>query len=1157
MISKSQTLVACSALFCFLCATVHAQSSGTGQLSGEVADASGAAIRAAGVTVTNEATLQMRRLDTNAHGLYSAPLLTPGLYAIEVSSPGFASIRYNHVAVDVGSAKVLNVHLSAGNRELVEVNADLATVDTAANLGSVTDRDLVENLPLAVRNYTQILGLNVGVASEVTDAGGLGRGATSYSAGSGGFSSNGASTNDNNFQMDGADVNDIQGSGYLSRGVPVPNPDAIEEFRVSTQPYDASQGRNSGANINVVTRSGTTSFHGSLFEYFRNDAMNANTYFRKTTDQPRADLKQNQFGGTLGGPIIRPSLLGFGSYQETRQSNGLDAACTSSVSLPPLTNDRSAAGIGAVFAGQQGYFQQAFGGVGPAIAADGSNINPVALAVLQLKNPDGTYLIPTPQVIVSTSGNFDSRGLSTFSKACPYIEHQGVASTDWQMTERQRLSVHGFISNSSTLETFPPPLLGGATIPSSPFQLNDRFRTVSIAHTYIARPTLLNEFRFSFNRVRIATVQDRPFTFSSIGASVPSFDNASPLLTIANASMGGNGGNFFGGLNTFVAQDAVTYSRGRHFVHLGGGITREQDNQPILSFYGSALFLRFADFILGQNAAQNGTAAVCAFVGCGAGYSDIAYAQDTPGTIKREYRILSGNIYAQDDIRFSPRLTVNLGLRFERLGDFADKLGHNTSFYPSLADHHPSAGGTYQGYVVPANYSGPVPAGVTRLSNNYGIDGDGQNTWQPRVGFAWQLPGGDRLMLRGGYGLFRSRITADAYNQSILAPPFARLRQYQGTDTTSASLTLQQPFPSFADALPSFIPYCAAGSITCTEPSALNAMARDVQPPTFHRYNFDLETRLTQALTVDLGYVGARGRHLLTQVYVDQAGLASASSPINGMTTNTLANLPFREPLPGFTVTNLSQFESIGSSLYNSLQASLRKRATRWGEFLVSYTWARDLTDVYNGTTSQHGGTILGNQGSLATNYGPDLFLRQQRVVATYLLKIPSPRGGTLRSLLGHWELAGVGVAQSGHALSITYQNQFSAYGIVNDRAQLVPNCNANGSGSAQSRLGSWFNTACFSKPAVIGDDGVATGFGNSPIGFIHGPRQTNVDASLKRAFSFREHGALEFRAESFNLFNHAQFADPDTELSSATFGQIRSTSVNPRLVQLALRLSY
>lgn len=1136
------------------------QTSGTGMLSGSVVDASGAAVRAARLVLINESTRQEREISSNELGLFTAPLLPPGNYSLAAGGAGFSETTYVHIPVDVGTTTAFRVRLQAGAKETVDVRSNPVSEDASPNMGSVTDRELMANLPLSTRNYTQVLGLNSGIASEVADAGTVGRGSTSYAAGPGGFSTSGAGTNDNNFQMDGIDVNDIQGSGQLSRGIPVPNPDAIEEFRVVTQPYDASQGRNSGAAVNVITRSGTSTLHGTLFEYLRNDVFNANSFFRKATRQARPALKQNQAGGTISGPLGVKGLTGFGTYQETRQSNGLDSSCSSSVALPPLTNDRSAAGIGAVFQGQRGYFQNAFGGVGPAIKADGSNIDPVALHVLQAKNPDGSYFISTPQTIVSTTGSIDARGLSTFSIACPYREHQGMANVDWQLNERHRFAAHGFAGNSATRSTLPTPLLGGAEIPGSPYQLGDHFRTLSIAYTWAARPTLANEARFGFNRMSTRYTQQYPFSYSGVGATVPSFDDAAPVMKIAGASFGSSVNKFAGAINTFVAQDAVAYSHGRHFVHAGGGIERVQDNQPVLNFYGAQLFLTFADFLLGMNAAQNGTAAVCAVAGCGAGYSDIAYSQDTPGTIVRAYRVLSGNFYVQDEVRLSSRLTLNAGLRYERLGDFADKLGHNTSFYPSLANPSPPATGSLQGYVVPANYEGAVPAGVTRLANNYGVNGDGQNTWQPRFGFAWLLPGSERITLHGGYGLFRSRITADLYNQSINTPPFARLRQYQGTDPVTASLTLARPLPAFTATLPSFAPYCPPTSSACTESPVFTGLAPDVVPPMFQRYSLDVETRFTRSLTFDLGYTGSAATHLLTKVLINQAGIASASNPVNGQTTTTLANLPYRVPLPGFAVKNLAQYQTSGSSFYNALQASLHERTTSFGELLVAYTWARDLTDVYGGLPSTRGGSILGDQNHPGETYGPDLFLRQHRIVVTYLVKLPSPRKGWAALVLGHWALSGVAVAQAGHALTITDQNQFSAYGISTDRAQLVAGCNPALQGSAESRLNAFFKTSCFTTPPVIGSDHVATGFGNSPIGFLRGPRQANLDAAVTRTFrlaTWREGTAVVFRGEAFNALNHAQFTDPDTELTSTTFGQVKSTAVNPRLLQLAVRVLF
>jgi hypothetical protein len=1136
------------------------QVSGSGVLAGSIADPSGRAVGGALIRITSETTAFTRTLESDHHGYYIAPLLPPGDYTVTVTEAHFAPLVTRQVHVGVSETEALDVRLStvADTQQVSVSSSELGQESAAA--GTVTSHELVTNLPLSSRNYSQIIGLNPGVGGEVADAGALGRGDTSYSAGPTGFSANGAATNDNNFQMNGADVNDIEGGAFISRGVPVPSPDAIEEFRVSTQPYDASFGRNSGANVNLVTRSGTSSVHGSAFEYLRNDALNANTYFRNATGQGRGVLKQNQVGGTLSGPVLTPRVLAFLAYQETRQSNGIDITCADSLSLPPLTNDRSAAGIGAVFAGQRGYFQNAFGGVGPAIAPDGSNISSVALAVLQRKNADGSYLIPTPQVIVSATGNFDARGLATISLPCHYTEHQGNVNADWQPTQRSRLSLRSFAANSSESETLPTALLGGSTLPGAPYHITDRFRSGTITHTYVFNSNLLSQFEFGFNRVAANDTQAYPFTFSSVGATVPTFDNAVPQLEIASVTTGGEGEAFTGAITTFSLQDTLTYTRGRNFIHLGGGMVRNQENQPEVQFRAAAVFLQFSDFLLGQDAAQNGTAAVCAFYGCGAGYSDIAYAGDLAGQSQREYRILSGNTYMQDNLRLTAHLTLNFGLRYERLGDFSDRLGHNVSFFPSLADPNPPATGSVQGYVVQANYPGAVPAGITRLHNNYALDGDGQNTWQPRAGLSWRMLS-DRAVLHAGYGLFRSRLTGDPYNQSSVSPPFTLLRQYQGTDPVSASLSLAQPLPPVTVSLPAFTPYCPPTAPSCNlNPQVYVGFAADAEPPYYQHYSSDVQTALTSTLTFDVGYAGSRGTHLVTETFPNQAGLASPSNPIRGVTTNTLANLPFRVPVAGFTTNNLGIIATSGSSWYNALQSSLHKQTTRSGELLVSYTWARLLADSYGGTDAQHGGTLLGNQLQHSISYGPDSFLREQRIVVSYLLNLPSPRRGVLRAALGNFHVSGVTTAQSGHRLSVTYQNQFSVYGVKNDRAELVEGCNPGLSGSAESRLTNFFNTACFSTPPVIGDDHIATSFGNSPLGLITGPRQVNVDGALVRSIALpalHEGSSLNLRAEAYNLFNHPQFQDPDTELTSATFGQVRSTTGNSRIVQLALKLRF
>src|SRR5581483_6134713 len=399
-----------------LAGTAFSQSSSTGAISGTVHDASGAVVPDAQVTAVNVANGDKHTTKSQANGDFTVPLLPPGHYRVEVTQTGFKTWNGQGVNVAVTETTKINVGLQVGSAtETVEVEGTGAQIQTeSAELGRVTGSQMIEDLPLVSRNYLQIIGLNPGVSAEITNAADLGRGNSSLASAGDGFSAGGSNTNDNNFQMNGVEVNDNFGAGNFTGGLPVPNPDTLQEFKVVTGQYDASNGRNGGAVVDVLTKTGTNDLHGSLFEFLRNDDLNANEWFNKMNGQPRGVLKQNQFGGTIGGHIIKDKLLYFGSYQGTRQRNGISSGCADEVFLPPLTNDRSPAGLGAVFAGQRGYIQDLLGGVGPAIAADGSNINPVALKILQMKGPDGGYLIPTPQTINANAGSFDAEGTASF-----------------------------------------------------------------------------------------------------------------------------------------------------------------------------------------------------------------------------------------------------------------------------------------------------------------------------------------------------------------------------------------------------------------------------------------------------------------------------------------------------------------------------------------------------------------------------------------------------------------------------------------------------------------------------------------------------------------------------------------------------------------------
>lgn len=1153
----------------FICATLvssllfgappktAAQSAGTGALSGIVTDASGSSVAGARVKVTSQSSGEVRTVSTGPAGTYTVPALLPGAFRVDVTKEGFRTSTIPSVQIVVTETNTLNISLEVGQvAEKVIVEAQVSQLQTeSSTLGRVTTSQQVESLPLAVRNYTQIIGLNPGVSAEITNAGELGRGGGGNNQDP--TVSNGNWASDNNFEMNGVGVNDIQQSGYFSAGVAIPNPDTIQEFKVQTGQYDASYGRNAGASVDVVTKGGTNEYHGAAWEYFRNNDMNANTFFGNSHSQPRAILKQNQFGGDFGGPIKRDKLQFFTSYQGTRQQNGLDPNCSSTIQEAPLTNDRSSAALGALFGGQSG----ALGGT--AIAADGSNINPVALALLNLKLPNGNYLIPTPQTI-TTGPNipFDAEGSLSFSQPCPFTEDQFMTNADYEMSAKSKLSGRFFFANSGITYTLPTTnLTGGGSPPGAPVNLTQNFRNFSLTHTYIFSPTLLNEAEVAYHRIYATFEQAIPgFTWSQVGVSVVPSDNDSPAIAIDAAgptglSLGGNGQSVHITENTYTFQDTVSWTHGKHTFRFGAGVLREQNNQLGFQYLSGELFLSWADFLLGLP----GTPVADGGNGSPYGISNMYGSLDLLGLPDRAYRDWEPWAYVQDDFKVTKHLTLNLGLRYDHIGAFGDDLGRNSGFDPSLADRNPPAGGTIAGTTLPNNYVGTVPAGATKLDNDFGINGDGQNTWNPRVGFAYQLPWThwtqDRVVVRGGYGVYHSRSTGQAFLQLISAPPYGQIREF----LPNAIYSEQQPLPLNVPTFPAFIPYSPATA------NSITFFAPDFRPPMVQEYSLGVQTQITPSMDLEVGYSGARGLHIFDIRSINQAGLASPSDPINGQTTNTLANIQDRVPFPGFSSSLMQQIGSDAASWYNALLVSLNRRFSHGLQLQVSYTFSKDLSTAYGSAIGANGGEALGNQNNLAADYGPDNFVRPHRIIVNYTYQLPKPHGDNafVQQAFAGWSLQGVTTFQTGHLLTVQYTNLANVYGTTLDRAQLSGTCTPGQyvtSGSVTSKLIDYINTSCFTTPPVVGDDGAATAFGNSGVGILQGPSELNFDFSLIKLFplrKIREGANLEFRSEFFNIFNHPLFQDPDTTLNDATFGRITNTYGNPRIIQLALKLTF
>jgi hypothetical protein len=677
------------------------------------------------------------------------------------------------------------------------------------------------------------------------------------------------------------------------------------------------------------------------------------------------------------------------------------------------------------------------------------------------------------------------------------------------------------------------------------------FIVVSLADTYVGSSTFLNEARLGFVRSSTKSGSQAPFKWSDIGVSEgeANDNNELPnLLILGSVSMASAIPRTYT-QDTFSFSDTFSLIRGAHAMKFGGSLARLQQYLDIVGIGSSLQFLSWPDFLLGLNANGNGK------------FSNVFSSSDNYGLLNRVFATWEGSVFAQDDFRITRSFTLNAGLRYERIGQFGDSLGRNSSFDFSKADANPPASGSLAGYIVASNFPGPPPAGVIRADNTSGTYGEGQNAIAPRIGFAWQfVPAIHELLLRGGYGIYYSRPTGQASAASVSGMPFSLFRSATGQANGAATFQapFAQPFPTL-NSFPMFVPYSAATSLTAQGPSP------NFRPALTQQFSLNVQAELRRGWLLEIGYVGNRGTHLQRFRSLNQALDASPEHPIRGITSNTLANIGSRVPVPGIVPDSLRELESEGSSWYNGLETSLTKSAGRGLWFLASYTFSKTLdTDGANINGTSAGTTLtLGDQNSPSQRWGRASFNRPHRLVFSATWTIPSPPHGLSRLVLGDWSLAAIATIQSGSALTVANTNSTNVFGISEDRAQLSGTCSKSQfveKGSVQSKLNGYFNSACFTKPPIIGADAVGTAFGNSATGLVDGPGQENVDLALSKVIPLNwpaENSSLRFRAEFYNAFNHPQFANPDTNFSSATFGVITSTSVNPRVGQLALTYDF
>lgn len=1174
-------------------ASGRAQSAGTAGLSGTVTDPSGAAVPNVAVTITSASTNQVRRTVTGSDGVYKFSLIPPGSYNVRFVASGFKTADVAGVNLSVTEAPILDRTLDVGQQnEQVTVEATAELLQNASStLGTTVGTQTVTELPLASRNYTQIIGLSAGTSVGVNNA-------TSFGKGTLDIAVNGNTPGQNNFQMDGVAIQSMAGNGSANDGgiyvgIAVPNPDAIQEFKIQTSTYDATYGRNPGANVNVVTKSGTNGWHGTAFEFFRNAHLNANDFFYnrdtcRTTyagqSCPKQVLNQNQFGGVIGGPIRKDKLFIFGSYEGTRQRNGVNSAGNSNISLYPIipAGDRSSAAfVSQLIAGNCNL--PAFGPPGGVLPCSSTSVSPVALKMLQVKNADGSYYFPAH---VSFGDPL------SFNQPAPFTENQYMVNGDYLPNARNTVAMRFFYSKDPRVFNFNTPI--GGALPGAPEPVEYSNANAVLKLTTLVTNSLVNEARASFQRLFSQASDSLPagWTPQNLGITpiVPSQTQGPALSFLIN---GFGAGGFlepqFSPTNQFQLADQVSWSHGRQTIRAGYEIEKTQWNLDFAGLERGWLFIGSFTNLLAAD--RPGNIFQCLFC--------VASGPPAAGGIIHAYRETNSNAFVQDDWKLRSNLTFNFGVRWEYDGTFSEKFGNLTNTW--ISQLAPNSQVPTAPLGLPANYAGWVTAGNYLehypkppegvLVNTSGTGAIRKrpplSNLAPRFGFAYQAA--SRLVIRGGAGLFYDRIGADRFVHAVeQGNPYSTTLDYSGA--AAAPFTIQNPFPNLP--LNQFVQRWANPATLTSSNLSVPFIAEVSHVPLVRQYNVNVQYEFAPRWVLEVGYVGSNGINLLDYNHnVNTANLASAAHPVNGFTTTTVANTAFRVPYIGYAPAGLQATAYDGISNYNSLQITVRKQLSHGLALQAAYTWSKSLTNLLDDSANSN------YAGDLQQQYGPSFFNRPQRFIVNYQWDIPTGQlRGVSRSILGGWNLSGVVTAQDGVPFTFVDGNAGTAFGTNGTgptsgfgRAQMCPGKTYGDiatPGGIEARLGGYsggpgyFNSSAFCPAPAILPDGVtvttqaacptcATLFGNSGPAVLLGPGQFNFDTTLGKQFRLAESKSLQFRAEFFNMFNHPQFfginAAGGTGGTTGFVPQplnpgsstITSTSVNPRVIQLALKFLF
>lgn len=1075
-----------SCLLMWACFPASGQST-TGSVYGTVVDSSGAAIPDSTVVITDIHTNLQKTATTNSAGAFVFTDVNPSDYTVTSSAKGFKT----ETQVGVTLAANQNVHvqmvLEIGNvTESVEVQAGVTLVDTReAQLGETIDQDKVENLPTLDRDVLSLVTITPGVTNYSGDIEIGSRNGTSFSA-------NGLQSDMESFYLDGAPNDVFKQNG----GNKMPNPDALQEFRVLSSNFDAEFGRAPAAVVNAITKSGSDRYHGSVYDYFRNNILNARNYF-VSASSPTPKLQQNQFGATMGGPVkLAPKTFFFTSYQGLvlRSTDVINAGTIQTLTAAERGGDFRQDAAANVF-GATGTFKV------PKLPT-GANCGTAAAPVICK-----SYLDPVAQAAlafmpVGSDPNGGSFNHTSAQQAAPANSnaHEGLARLDYSGLANHQIEAMFYIARGSAVDNA---LGGNQTL--SYVAMNDYENQDNgvLGDIWTLSPNSVSNFRafYTQNRYILTNVYSNHFIQNLGGLMAPGGSSYAPsrfnLQGYVSMSNGGIGPSDilqqqFGGIETL---DMVL---GNHDIKLGGsyvwshyienGANSAGGN---FTFTGSVTGNTFADFLLGQ-----------------------ANNLNQSNSVYHHLHQYDPALFAQDDWQFTKRLNLNLGVRWEVFSPYTGDPGLGT-FAPNVQSTVlPSAplGLLYQG-------DAGVPSGVFNTS---------YMDFAPRVGFALDARGDGRTSIRGGFGVFFFQTSQTG--STALQPPYALVVATNKTPslvcpygTASNGVCSGDPFP-YDPSHPIF-ENPAAGT-------TVQAVPRDGgSVPYVYEYNLTVEQQLTPKIAFHMAYVGNATR----KNYISLDANAPVYAP-NAATTaaGIIARRPYEPSVNTFRFGTISLDAPVVNGSYNSLQTTLRAHLSRRTNIFASYVWAKSL---------DFGGAVVDNT-DIRKNYGVDDADIRHRFVVSYLYQLPETKrlGWVGKQLLDGWQLNGITAIQSGNPFTIISGTDTNLDGTTNDRVNVAGNPYPNGQHLSRARkIKSYIDPSAFSTPCD--DTASCNPYGNEQKNQFFGPGNVNTDLSLFKEFPILDRARFQFRAESFNVFGNVNLNNPKTNLNNLVTS---STSTDP-----------